>query len=126
MKTKDDILLEQAYATVVKENHQPLTFKFGSNYDKSNSPNIGYSDKISVRGKDVLVKSEYDCDEDSEWYYLSLVDPETKERVFTDIKEPYIKRLIKGDHIEDDADEYGFSNKMSRDQQIRNDFSSSR
>jgi hypothetical protein len=92
MKTKDDILLEQAYMKVVKENQEPLYFNFGENIPY----NIGYSNKtFNVRGKDVLIKSEKDQDEDSVWYYLSLVDPETKERVFNDIGEEEIKQLMK-------------------------------
>ena len=93
MKTKDDILLEQAYRKVVKENQEPLYFNYG---EGNNPPNVGYSNKtFKVRGKDVLIKSEYDRDEDSEWYYLSLVDPETQERVFKDIREEEIKQLMK-------------------------------
>jgi hypothetical protein len=33
--------------------------------------------------------------DDDEWNYLSLVDPETKERVFPDITEDQIKQLWK-------------------------------
>ena len=32
--------------------------------------------------------------EDDEWSYLSLVDPETKERVFDDIKEDQIRKMF--------------------------------
>lgn len=56
---------------------------------------IQYSNQtVRVRGTDVLIKREYDSDEDSEWYYWSLVDPITKERVFKDIKEDEIKRIL--------------------------------
>ena len=117
MKSQDDVLLEQAYNQILtKENEERLYFNYGENIPY----NIGYSNKtFKVRGKDVLIKSEKDQDEDSEWYYLSLVDPETKERVFKDIQEPEIEKLMKTGQYEDSTDEYGFSNKMSRDQQLR-------
>lgn len=56
---------------------------------------IQYSNQtVRVRGTDVLIKREYDRDEDSQWYYWSLVDPITKKRVFNDIKEDEIKRIL--------------------------------
>lgn len=117
MKTQDDIQLEQAYNQILnKENLEPLSFDSGENIPS----NIGYSNKtFKVRGKEVLVKREWDSMDDDEWYYLSLVDPETKERVFKDISEPQIKQLMKTGQFEDSPDEYGFSNKIDRDQQLR-------
>lgn len=89
MKSKDQILLEDLYSKVLNE--EPFSFIYD---DVPN--NIGYSNKtFNVRGKDVLVKIEWDNDEDSEWNYLSLVDPETKQRVFNDISEDQIKQLWK-------------------------------
>ena len=118
MKSQDDVLLEQAYNQILtKENQDRLYFNYG---EGNNPPNVGYSNKtFSVRGKEVLIRSEYDRDEDSEWYYLALVDPETKERVFKDIQEPEIEKLMKTGQYENTTDEYGFSNKMDRDQQLR-------
>ena len=102
MKTQDDILLEQAYMKVIKENQEPLYFNYG---EENNPPNVGYSNKtFNVRGKDVLIKSEKDQDDDSEWYYLSLIDPETKERVFEDIGEEKIKQLMKVKHKDPQAE----------------------
>lgn len=89
MKNKDQILLEDAYSKVLNE--EPFIFIYD---DIPN--NIGYSNKtFNVRGKDVLIKIEWDNDEDSEWNYLSLVDPKTKERVFPDITEDQIEQLWK-------------------------------
>lgn len=88
MNDKDQILLEQAYLKVVEE-------KVRFVYDDMPN-NIGYSNTtFNVRGKDVLVKIEWDKMEDDEWYYLSLVDPETKETLFKDISEEEIKQLLK-------------------------------
>lgn len=88
MKNKDQILLEQAYLKILEENVHFV-------YD--NIPNnIGYSNKtFNVRGKDVLVRIVWDRDEDSEWYYLNLVDPLTKEAIFKDIDEDEIEQLLK-------------------------------
>lgn len=89
MKNKDQILLENAYFKVLNEEQ----FRFI--YDDIPN-NVGYSNKtFNVRGKDVLIKIEWDNDEDSQWNYLSLVDPETKQRVFNDISEDQIKQLWK-------------------------------
>ena len=73
MKSKDTQLLEEAYGQVAGRDRLQFSVR-------GNTPNVFYSNRtINVQGKDVLVKQEWDSDEDSEWYYLSLVDPETKE-----------------------------------------------
>jgi len=87
MKSKDTQLLEEAYGQVVGRLHFSV---------RTDRPNVFYSNRtINVQGKEVLVRQEWDNDEDSEWYYLSLVDPETKEvaiRMGTD----EIQKLLKG------------------------------
>jgi hypothetical protein len=125
MKSKDQILLEQAYSKILKENeekfqsHDPemqdlSKVGMGEEYPEEDNVSdsnkkdwsfvnddpytrhyIGYSNKtFNVRGKDVLIKQEWDSMDDDEWYYLSLVDPETKERVFNDIGEDQIKKMF--------------------------------
>jgi uncharacterized protein (UPF0248 family) len=71
-------------------------FSFDYEYDKIPN-NIGYSNRtFNVRGKDVLVKIEWDTEPDTGWYnFITLVDPVTKERVFKDIPEEEIKKLWK-------------------------------
>jgi hypothetical protein len=72
IKSQDQILLEEAYSQISQKDQ--LRFNV-----PGETPNVFYSNKtINVQGQDVLVKQEWDRDEDSEWYYLSLVDPETR------------------------------------------------
>ncbi len=95
MITTDDILLAEAYSKVIKENENTSSIDSKWYFDKNGQPpyNVEYSNRtFNVRGKDVLIKREWDNMEDDEWYYLSLVDPETKERVFNDIGEKEIKQ----------------------------------
>jgi len=123
MKNKDQILLEQAYSKILNENedkfqpHDPemqelSKIGLGEEYpededvssddrnwyfDDDGQPpyNVKYSNRtFNVRGKEVLIKQEMDRMEDDEWYYLSLVDPETKERVFNDVTEDQIKKMF--------------------------------
>lgn len=123
MKSKDNILLEQLYLKILTENeakfqpHDPemnelSKIGMGEEYpedeqdsldakewhftDNGEAPyNLEYSNRtFNVRGKDVLIKREWDSMEDDEWYYLSLVDPKTKDRVFNDIDEKQIKELF--------------------------------
>jgi len=97
MKNKDDILLEEAYSKILKENEVLSSNDKQWYFDNDGQPpyNVKYSNKtFNVRGKEVLIKQEMDQDDDSRWYYLSLVDPETKERVFNDITEDQIKKTF--------------------------------
>jgi hypothetical protein len=72
MKFKDQSLLEEAYDQISIRDKLRIDVR-------GETPNVFYSNKtINVQGQDVLVKQEWDRDEDSEWYYLSLVDPQTK------------------------------------------------
>jgi hypothetical protein len=72
MKSQDQTLLEEAYGQISQRDKLRIDVR-------GETPNVFYSNKtINVQGQDVLVKQEWDRDEDSEWYYLSLVDPETK------------------------------------------------
>jgi len=65
-------LVEEAYGHVANRDKLRIDVK-------GETPNVFYSNRtINVQGQDVLVKQEWDRDEDSEWYYLSLVDPQTK------------------------------------------------
>jgi len=108
MRKKDDILLEQAYSKVLKENEDKFQTHNSENegvssddrqwyFDDNGQPpyNVKYSNRtFNVRGKNVLIKQELDSMEDDEWSYISLVDPETKERVFNDIKEDQIRKMF--------------------------------
>lgn len=57
---------------------------------------IQYSNRtFKVRGKDVLIKNELiERTDDDETWLLTLVDPETKERIFPDIGETEIKKMF--------------------------------
>lgn len=97
MRKKDDILLEQAYSKVLNENDVLSSDERRWYFDDNGQPpyNVKYSNRtFNVRGKEVLIKQELDRMEDDEWSYLSLVDPETKERVFDDITEDQIKKMF--------------------------------
>jgi hypothetical protein len=124
MKNKDQILLEQAYLKIIKENedkfqpHDPemqelSKIGMGEEYPEEEAPEsnqndwsfvnddlntrhyIGYSDRtFKVRGKDVLIKTELGerTDDGHESWDFSLVDPETKEPVFKDIRQDQIEK----------------------------------
>lgn len=97
MRKKDDILLEQAYSKILNENDVLSSNERQWYFDDNGQPpyNVKYSNRtFNVRGKEVLIKQELDRMEDDEWSYLSLVDPETKERVFDDITEDQIKKMF--------------------------------
>jgi hypothetical protein len=125
MKNKDQILLEQAYSKILKEDgdkfqpHDPEMQELskvgmGEEYpeEEKNSSNeeqwhfdndddwtrhyIQYSNRtFNVRGQDVLIKNELiERTDDDETWLLTLVDPETKKRVFPDIKEDQIKKMF--------------------------------
>ena len=82
-------MLEEAYGQVASENKLQLNVR-------SDLPNVFYSNKtINVQGKDVLVKQEWDRSDDDEWYYLSLVDPETKE-VAIKMGTEEVQKILKG------------------------------
>jgi hypothetical protein len=108
MRKKDDILLEQEYSKILKENEDKFQSHDAENetlssddrnwyFDEDGQPpyNVKYSNRtFNIRGKEVLIKQEMDQDDDSRWYYISLVDPETKERVFNDVTEDQIKKMF--------------------------------
>lgn len=91
MKSKDQILLEQQYNKVLNEKDWHF-----DNDDSWSRHYVQYSNRtFKVRGKDVLIKNELiERMDDDETWFLSLVDPETKERVFPDIKEDAIRNAF--------------------------------
>lgn len=89
MKSKDQQLLEEAYANVVKP-------KYNFVRDESQAGFVELSDRtFNVNGQDVLLRRERDRDEDSEWFYFSLIDPKTKETLFKDMSEEEILAAVK-------------------------------
>lgn len=88
MKSKDQILLEEAY-TSIKENNS-RSFRW-----IEDGPGVEVSNRTyNVRGQEVLLKREKDQDEDDVWYYFSFIDPTTKERVFKDIPEEELLAIV--------------------------------
>jgi hypothetical protein len=88
MKSKDQILLEEAY-TSIKENNS-RSFRW-----IEVDPGVEVSNRTyNVRGQEVLLKREKDQDEDDVWYYFSFIDPTTKERVFKDIPEEELLAIV--------------------------------
>jgi hypothetical protein len=107
MKNKDQILLEQAYLKIIKENedkfqpHDPemqelSKIGMGEEYpeeenlesnewtfiENPDDPRSILSNKVFiVDGKKAVVKIEEDGTDDDMWYNYSFVDPETKEHV---------------------------------------------
>jgi hypothetical protein len=107
MKNKDQILLEQAYSKILKENddkfqsHDPemqnlSNIGMGEEYpeegnlesneltfdqDPDDSSILLSNELFNVNGKKVIVKVREDSSSDDSWSHYSFVDPVTKEHV---------------------------------------------
>jgi hypothetical protein len=100
MKSKDQILLEQAYSKILNENkinvlggkvtlggdvvpdeNSLKTTKLNFNEDPEDPRSVISSQVFNIDGRKAALKVEEDRSDDDQWYHYSFIDPETKEHI---------------------------------------------